>query len=247
MKLQRNTTIGCVTVACLGLALAGAPQAPRAPTGTRQSNYLYTSPDATAGGGIHGHIAIPNKPILKIFAQAPDEWKHVYLGEVMGDQREFRFTGLPVGKYDLFVLYRDGFYEGLTLTREDNTLTDADQASIKAAIMKSTPFFNEKAIHRCEGTTGHAGQARCVLQEVRTRPITLQSAEVRADIQVRSIKLALSEDVDIGWSVVNTREIVRQEVAATDTRGILPHHLSTNLGDIRVIDTIKELGELSLQ
>ena len=72
-------------------------------------------------------------------------------------------------------------------------------------------------------------------------------AEVRADIQVRSIKLALSEDVDIGWSVVNTREIVRQEVAATDTRGILPHHLSTNLGDIRVIDTIKELGELSLQ
>ena len=160
---------------------------------------------------------------------------------------EFRFTGLPVGKYDLVILYGDAFFEGLSLTQDENTLTDNDRASIADAIMKSAPFFNEKKIHRCEGTTGYAAKARCVLQEVRTRPVTLQSFELRSDIQVRSIKLVLPEDVNIGWSVVNTREIVRQEVGASEYKGMLPHHFNSNLGNIRVIDTIKELGNLSLQ
>ncbi len=225
---------------------AGAPE-PRSGTGTRQSSHLYTAPDPAAGGGIHGRVSQLEKPIVSAFAQASDDWKRVYRGDLSSDRMEFTFSGLPVGVYDLFILYADSFYEGLSLTRDENTLTDKDKASIKAAIMKSTAFFNEKEIHRCEGNTGYAGKARCVLQEVRTRPVTLQSAETRSNIQIRSIKLILPEDVGPGWSVINSREIVRQEVAATDVRGFLTHHFVPELGHIRVIDKIKELGNLSLQ
>jgi hypothetical protein len=248
-QLDRRPAI-CVPVLailfCLDTTCIARAEEARGPTGTKQSTHLYTAPDPTARGGLHGIIALPSKPILMIFAQATDEWKHVYAGDVLADRREFRFTGLPVGKYDLLVLYADAFIEGLTLNRDEDTLTGKDRDAITAAIMKSTPFFNEKRIHRCEGVTGVAGKARCVLQEVRTRPITLQSAEVRSDIQVRSLKLALVEDVNIGWSVINTREFSRQEVAATDARGLLPHAFSPKLGGIRVIDTVRELGSLSL-
>ncbi|MEI7437626.1 MAG: hypothetical protein WCL16_12555 [bacterium] len=240
------TALSAAAIFFVRAEVQSAP-APRAGTGTKQSSYLYTAPDPAATGGIHGRIATPAKPMLKIFAQAADEWKHVYCGELADGGTEFRFKGLPVGKYDLLILYADGFYEGLSLNQDQNTLTDSDQSFINAAIMKSTPFFNQKKIHRSEGVTGYAGKARCVLQEVRTLPITLQSAEVRADIQVRSIKLVLPEDVGIGWSVVNTREIVRQEVAATECKGLLQHHFDPQLGNIRVIDTTKELGSLSLK
>jgi hypothetical protein len=228
------------------LPLAGNTAEPRGATGTKQSSFLYTAPDPAAEGGLHGRVIRPAKPLLNVFAQASDDWKRVYRGTLNAEKNEFRFSGLPVGLYDLVILYDDCFYEGLSLMRDENTLTDKDLESIKGAIMKSTPFFNEKKIHRCEGTTGYAGKARCLLQEVRTRPITLQSAEVRSDIQVRSLKLVLPEDVGMGWSVVNTREFVRQEVAATDVKGLLPHHFVAELGNIRVIEKIKELGDLSL-
>jgi hypothetical protein len=75
----------------------------------------------------------------------------------------------------------------------------------------------------------------------------LQSGEERSDIQVRSIKLALVEDVGtIGWSLVNTREIVRQEVRASDVKGLLAHRYNPKLGGVRVIDTVKDLGTLAL-
>lgn len=239
--------IALAAVLCLGQAgIAPAEPAPSSPTGTRQSTYLYTAPDPAAGGGMHGRVVSPAKPIVRILAQATDEWKHVYAGTLIGDGREFKFSGLPVGQYDLLVLFADEFVEGLTLSRQESTLTATDRDAIAAALMKSTPFFNEKRVHRCEGGTGTAGKARCVLQEVRTRPVTLQSAEVRADIQIRSLKLALVEDVNIGWSVIETRELSRQEVAATDARGVLPHRFSPKLGGIRVIDTVKELGDISL-
>jgi hypothetical protein len=200
------------------LPLAGNTAEPRGATGTKQSSFLYTAPDPAAEGGLHGRVIRPAKPLLNVFAQASDDWKRVYRGTLNAEKNEFRFSGLPVGLYDLVILYDDCFYEGLSLMRDENTLTDKDLESIKGAIMKSTPFFNEKKIHRCEGTTGYAGTARCLLPE----------------------------DVGMGWSVVNTREFVRQEVAATDVKGLLPHHFVAELGNIRVIEKIKELGDLSL-
>ena len=237
-----------LALALLAGAMASAAEKPVSkPTGTLQSTHLYTPPDPGAPGGIHGEIVSALGPLLRIFAMPQGNWRQVYNGTVLWDGREFRFSGLPADKYDLLVVYPADFFEGLTLARGSNTLTRSDRRKIDEIVMASSPFFETKKVHRLEGGTGWAAKARGVLQEVRTRPITLQSAEVRTDLQVRSIKLALLEDVgQVGWALVETRELIRQEVLAHQTRGLLPHHYSVRLSNIRVIDNVKEVGKIEL-
>ena len=213
-------------------------------TGTQQGSRLYTKPDLSAAGGISGSIAAPHKAIVGIFAILQSDYRKVYSGEVSGTS--FSFGGLPTGKYDLLVVFPDSFYDGILLYRESSTLTSSDQQSISSNVMRATPFFETKKIHRCEGVTGHSGKARAVLQELRARPVTLQDASVRSDIQIRSIKVMLLEDVNLGWSISETREVIRQEVGGSEMKGILPNYFNARLSNIRVIDTVKDVGALSL-
>lgn len=250
-KMSILISVMMAVMLSLGLALVRAAD-PKAGghTGTVQSSKLYTDPDPSAGGGLHGEIVTPAKPILDVFAQGGEvnAWPKVYRGQVQGDKRrEFKFDGLPVGKYDVWILFDDCFYEGATLDHTGaNSLTTLDRKKIDETIMKATPFFDTKRIDRLEGFTGHAGKCRCILQELRTRATTLQDGSVNGGIQIRSLKLALLEDVGPGWSLENTREIKRQEVAGEEFRGLLPHFYNAKLGNIRVLETTKELGKLSL-
>jgi len=240
MKLLRGMIL-CFWLATVAGAMAGQY------TKTRQSTRLYTAPDSSAGGGIHARLTNSSKLILHVFAIPINNPLHVYKGTVSADGFEFSFKGLPVAKYDLVVVFPDQLIEGFTLSMDPDTLTDKDRQYIETIIMKSIPFFDTKRIHRCIGTTGTSGKARCVLQEVRTRPITLQSGVERADIQVRSIKLAFLEDAgSAGWQLVQTREILRTEVAPGDKKGVLLHAFNPLLSGIRVTDGVKDLGDIQL-
>src|ERR1700677_4143788 len=124
---------------------------------------LYTKPDPANTGGLKGHIAKPEIPIEQILALPTDSIEDVYQGEITGPTRNaFTFKGLPVGKYDLVVIYPAAFYEGLQLDRDPSTLTAEDLKKIDASIPKSEPFFTKKIVHRLEGVTGRASTARCI-------------------------------------------------------------------------------------
>lgn len=249
--MQQHKSSLAITVGCLLWATAlqaGNPIRPGAPgpyTGTTQSSQLYTAADAQAGGGIRGRVAVPAGDLLGVFALPQDRWQAVYLAHLSPDGT-FQFGGLPSGKYDLAVLLDDRLLEGIVLHRAEDTLTSGDRASIQAKVEASSAFFNEKRIHRCEGTTGRAGTARILLQELRSRPVTLQSAEVRSDIQIRSLKIALMEDVGPGWSMQQTRELARQEVGPPDTKGMIPVVHVPRLSGVRVVETVKDLGTIEL-
>lgn len=247
--LGRHTLrAGCLAL-CLLPGLTGLCEADaKGPgTGTVQSSRLYTAPDPQASGGIQGRFDPPSKPAAAVFVLAIDNWKQVYRAAVAPDGRSFECTGLPVGRYDLLILADNRIVEGLTLSREESTLEAPDLKGIEEAVNKSTPFFDTKRLHRVAGNGGSEGKARALLQEVRTRPVTLQSAEVRSDIQVRSLKLVLAECAGRpGWALVNTREIVRQEVRGGEARGLLPHQHEPRLGGIRVVDAVKDLGNIAL-
>ncbi len=234
--LARSTGFA-LFLALASIACAGAF------TKTEQSSRLYTPPDSTAAGGLRLRLLTLAKP-MGVFAVNQADANRCYQGSA--ESGGWLFKGLPVGKYDLVAVFEDRFYEGLVLTHETNALTAADQASITGIIRASVPFFDTKAIHRMEGTTGHAAKCAIVFQEVRTRPVTLQSAEVRNDVQIRSIKLGYLEEVNIGWQLVNTREIMRIEVGGAMPKGVLPHAFVKELGNIRVTDTIKDLGGIRL-
>jgi hypothetical protein len=123
--------------------------------------------------------------------------------------------------------------------------------AIKAKVTESNPFFNVKNQHRIEGQSGSFGKARVLEQEVRTLPVTLQSAEVLKHIQIRSIKLCLMESVGTSklgthWEMKKTREITRQEMGPPDTKGLIPGYFCKSLQGIRVATSVKDLGTLTL-
>lgn len=207
---------------------------------------LYTSPDPDSTGGITGKIINPGMPILEILAMPPDHPELVYEGKVIGESRQgFLFENLPTSKYDLFVIYENEFYEGLELSFVPDTLTDKDRKSIDYIVKASDPFFNKKIIHRVEGTTGRGNFARCVVTQYRDGPGTVTAYyEAMKGENRRTFKLIWLKDVGVGWQVVQKRDLY--PVTAAMNLMTPTHHFSKVLSRIRVTDTVKDLGEISL-
>jgi len=202
--------------------------------------FLYTKSDPSATGGIQGSIASPGLPIEQVLALPADEPRFVYKGKVTGsNRRSFLFEGLPMRKYDLIVIYKDRFYEGLRLHREPNTLTKEDRKKVKNIVNASEPYFKKKFIHRLEGTTGRGNTARAICTFVRDT----SSAEGHREFR-RTFKLLLFKDVGPGWQVTRARDLypVSYEPGAPLPR----HNYAAKLGGVRVTRSIKDLGEIKL-
>jgi len=209
------------------------------------SAFLYTNPDPNAGGGIRGEVINPSMPLSGAFALPPSEPRFVYKGEITGEnKRSFIVRGLPVEKYDLILVFDRKFYEGLNLHRGENTLTGEDRKGIEKILSESEPFFNVKVIHRIEGVSdpGH-GYARGICSFLRTRESTSLAGTVYTDHR-RSLKLLLVQDVGPGWQVERTREIFVAQIKAG--KNVYEHVYRKTLGGIRVLDKIKNLGQINL-
>ncbi len=245
MKLRSTWWLGMMVVAMLATGwlwlepafalkpLGGAPSAER--------HRLYTAPDPAASGGIEGSIAYPSDPIEQILAIPPDEPRFVYKGTVSGsDRRNFQFSGLPMRKYDLVVIYKNRLFEGLQLQRKENTLTTDDIAKIKASIQKCEPFFTAKIIHRLEGTTGRGNTARCICTFVREKASAGAGKGYR-----RTFKVVMLKDVGPGWQITRTRDLYP---IWTPPKGARPKHTySRELSRVRVADSVKKLDPINLE
>ena len=232
--------------ACLSLVcLIGAVFGQNPPERTR----LYKKPDPASSGGLRGSIGAPALPIEQILAVSAEDVDQVYQGEVGGAQRNtFQFNGLPVGKYDLVVVFASEFYEGLHLSAEPSTLSAQDLVKINASIQKSEPFFPKKFLHRLEGQTGRGQEARAVCTYFRDKGSELdvekfEGKSSRPDFR-RTFKLVLLKDVGPGWQVARARDLYPVWM---DPKNALPvHKHSPALHQIRVADQLKDIGALQL-
>jgi hypothetical protein len=203
-------------------------------------NYLYTKPDPAAQGGMQGRIASPSLPLEGVLAIPADEPRFVYEADIIGDDRRgFYLKGLPMRKYDLVVIYKDRFYEGLRLHREPNTLSPEDRKKIKTTVDKSEPYFKKKFIHRLEGTTGRGNQARAICTFLRDTG----SAEGHWEHR-RTFKLIMFKDVGPGWQVVRARDLF--PVSFAPGKPLPRHNYAEELSGIRITRSIKDLGDVKL-
>ncbi len=211
---------------------------------------LYTTPDPACPGGFKGRITQPTKPIEQILAIPSSSQEKVYMGTITGDARnEFQFTGLPPGKYDLVVIYDDAFFDGVTLCREENTLTAEDLKKIEETLQKSEPFYPKKIINRVEGQTGRGNQAALICTFMREKKSDLMSEYkpgefFREDFK-RTYKLFTFKDVGVGWQVVRARDLYPAWVKPI----IVPapkYTFTKTLSGIRVADELKDLGDLDI-
>lgn len=200
---------------------------------------LYTKPDPASPGGLKGRIANPELPIEQILAMPDSNPEELYQGEITGPKRDtFQFSGLPMGKYDLLVIYDSALYEGFQLNRDASTLTPDDHKKIEAAIHKSEPFFPKKVIHRLEGLTGRSSSARCICTYLR------DSESSGSDGSRRTFKLVVLKDVGPGWQIARARDLY--PVTIPPNKALPSHHYSASLNQLRVADQMKDLGNIDL-
>jgi hypothetical protein len=236
---NRATRLATLLMVVCGITLVHGFASP-----VSTGKYLYTKPDPSATGGIRGTIARSGKDVLGVYALPPSEPKSVYKAQLSGSMNgEFSLKGLPADRYDLVVLFKDACFEGLTLIREEDSLTSKDHQNIEKSVQKSEPFFDTKFVHRVAGTTGRANLARCFAEYLRTRKMLDINDTVYTDHR-RSIRLIILKDVGPGWQFVRSREI---DVRFFKPGGKMTHHYTKKLSRIRVIDTVKELGQIQLR
>ena len=236
-------------ILCAVLLLAAAAL----PAHCQERHRLYTATNPSDTGGIRGIITSPHKPIVEVLAMPPDEPRFVYEGKVTGDHQGFLFESLPMGIYDLLIVYADDFYEGVELHPQPSTLTKEDLQKIEDIILASQPYFTKRVIHRVAGTTGRGNVARCLVTFLRDKESSGTTSH-REGLEYmvnqaglgwrRTFKLVWLKDVGPGWQVVQTRDLYP---VWTDPAHALPkHHFRDKLSRIRVTDSIKDIGHLDL-
>jgi hypothetical protein len=237
--------VACATLSAFGglpVHKGGTP----APTvgGEYKSLLLYTPPDPTATGGLH---LIASLPLAFAFAIPESNQEHVYKAELGSDQKDVTFSHLPVSRYDLLLVTEDHYYEGISLNRDDNSLSDTDLASIEEIFSRSVPFMNVKRTEVVKGTPGDNGHASAIVQWMRIGGNLLnQNADLMTGHEIRSLRLAFLADVGPGWQVTATRELIRTDVFPNMTKGLLPVTYIDALNGIRVVDNVKDIGPVNL-
>jgi len=222
----------------------GTPAASPSVGGEYKSEALYTAPDPAAAGGLR--FTSP-APLTLALAVAEGNQEHVYRASLSADGLTAAFSNLPVSRYDLVLLAKDHYYEGVSLNRDENSLTPADLSSIEAIFSRSVPFFNQKRTERINGAPGDGGRAAALVQWMRIGGNLLnQNADLMTGHQIRSLRIAFLADVGPGWQVIATRELIRTDVFPQMLHGFLPVTYSEALGGIRVTDSIRDIGAVLL-
>jgi hypothetical protein len=239
--------MGFVLALALCVATARAQERVQPKGDVIKDVHRYTAPDPSSSGGLRGRIVNPSSYIFGVYALCPNEPRWVYRAEFTSeDRKDFVFTGLPMEKYDLMVVFLDAVYEGLQLegAKEGSSLTTKDKQGIETIIRKTEPFYDQKFIFRESGIAGKGQKAQALCAFVRTK----QSEDyggVKFTDHRRSIKLIHLLNVGPGWQVASTREIYVTFVkpgTGADIRNVYRPWL----GGIRVTDKIKDLGEIDL-
>ena len=200
---------------------------------------IYSAPDPAAQGGIEGGTTVP---LTHALAVAHDRLR-VYRADLADGGKSFHFPHLPVGKYDL-VLVAEGntVFEGLTLGGPPESLDPASSRNLRARIGAADSFFNRFAILR----TGLGGdQVLAFVERIRDR-LTLQQSGEKLDANLRRLEIIELARAGDDWQMSATRHIYREEEPVRPDPPPLKHFFVSAIGNLRVVDSIKQLGSLTL-
>jgi hypothetical protein len=200
---------------------------------------IYTKPDPAATGGIQGQAGIELTHAIAI----DQERVHVYLAELSEAGKSFNFAHIPIGKYDLVLVTKDGaVYEGLTLGDPADSITGTSLKNLQTRIAVADAFFNRSEVYRI-GLDGE--RVLAFVERIRDKVTLKQSGDV-LDANLRRLEIIELEQATDDWQMATTRHIYREELPRTDSPPFLKHIYFSGLGNIRVVDSLKDLGALTL-
>lgn len=206
-----------------------------------QTTTLYTKPVTNAPGGISGRV---EEPLTHAIVLNRDRVQ-CFRAELGEGGKVFRFSGLPTGKYDLVVVTKAGaIFEGIDLGGESEKLTSAPRKHLEARVTKSDTFFNKAQIHRL-GLIDNGGRAVALIERVRDKTILKQSGEPLM-WNLRRIEVAEFVRAADDWTLIESRHLYREEAPLGEGMGFFRHRALPELGNVRVIDAVKDVGTIRL-
>jgi hypothetical protein len=222
-----------IIVICAFLCLAAS--------GIAQTTTLYTKPVDGAGGGIAARV---DQELTHAIALNRDRVQ-CFRGEISDGGKAFRLTGLPTGKYDLILVTKSGaIYEGVELGEDASKLSPVSIKNAEDRINKADTFFNKLKIHRT-GLIEDGEKQLLFVERVRDKEILKQSGEVlKANLRrLEVVELIKAAD---DWQFLNTRHVYREEAPVGPGMAFFTHTYVPGLGNVRVIDSVKDLGSIVL-
>jgi hypothetical protein len=247
--ISRSVRLALLVIACATLSARAGQVVHKIGTpapsvgGEYKSLLLYTPPDPSATGGLR---LVSPVPLEFAFAIPESNQEHVYKAALSADRKQVSWANIPVALYDLLLVTKDHFYEGISLNRDENSLAPEDLASIEEIFSRSVPFMNVKRTEVVKGTPGDNGRAAALVQWMRIGGNLLnQNDDLMVGHSIRSLRLAFLADVGPGWQVIATRELLRTDVFPDMIKGFLGVTYLDALNGIRVTDSVKDIGTVN--
>ena len=211
------------------------------PGALAQTTTLYTKPVAGAAGGISGRV----EQVLTHAIALNRDRVQCFRAELSDGGKAFRFSGLPTGKYDLVLIAKnDVIYEGLALGEDGDKLTGTPRKNLETRVVKSDTFFNKAQIHRL-GFIEDGNKVVALIERVRDKLILKQSGET-LNSNLRRFEVADFVKAADDWTLAESRHLYREEAPVGAGMGFCRHAFVAELGNVRIIDTVKELGSIAL-
>jgi len=211
-----------------------------APPVLGQAGRIYTQADPAATGGISVRVDVELTHAMAV----EHDRVHVYLAELAEGGQAFRFDHLPVGKYDLVLVGKTGtLFEGLMLGGTADSIGEPSLKNLKTRIEAADSFFNLNTIHRfgLDGTT----TILALVERISSKHILKQSGEA-LNQNLRRLEVIELHQADDDWQMVGTRHLYREGEPVTEAPAFFKHAYVPELGNIRVVDSVKDLAPIHL-
>jgi len=200
---------------------------------------IYTHPDTAVAGGVSGSVNLELTHALAV----DHERLHVFLADLTDGGRHFAFTHLPIGKFDLVLVSKNhAVYEGLSLGDTSPAISPVSTKNLATRIAVADSFFNRHTVCRI-GFNGD--RAYAFVERLRDK-LTLQQSGEKLDHDLRRLEVIELEQAGDDWQMVNSRHLYREEEPPGPGLPFFQHFQVSGLGNIRVVDSVKDLGVILL-
>jgi hypothetical protein len=202
---------------------------------------FYTQPKPSAGGGITAKV----DAVLAYAIALERDRTSAYKGTLSEENTRFHFANLPTGKYDLLLFTKGSLvFEGLQLGEPADLGSGEGRKNLEERIAKADGFFNKYKLHRM-GLIEEGSKLLALVERMRDKE-TLTGAGEKLNGPVRRFELAQFDKAADTWSFMVNRHLYREEDAAGRVE-FLDSKFVPALGNIRVIEAVKDLGVIALK
>ena len=202
---------------------------------------FYTQPKPGAGGGITAKV---DTALAYAIALERDRTS-AYKATLSEENTRVQFANLPTGKYDLLLFTKEGVVcEGLQLGDAVDLSSGDGRKNLEERVAKADAFFNKYKLHRM-GVIEGGSKLLALIERMRDKE-TLNGAGEKLNGPVRRFELAQFDKAADTWSFMVNRHLYREEEKSGQSE-FLDSKFVPALGNVRVIESVKDLGTISLK